>query len=228
MNEISIERVDVIKDLGVLLDEKMNFKNHMNFIINKAKSILAWVKRYSYEFDDPWVIKRIYETFVLPIIEYASQVWSPKFVCDIKKIESIQKQFLIYALRKFKWNRDNNYRLPPYKHRLLFFHMNTIEDRRKINQILFIITLMNGKLSSPNLLKELKIRVRNNELSIRLRQRDKTNNHFFSENIRDIDTPLVIMKRIFNEYYDLFDFNQSNALIKKNLKNYFALNVHTG
>lgn len=41
--------------------------------------------------------------------------------------------------------------------------MKTLEKRRKLNQILFIIAFINGKISSPVLLGELNIRVRPNE-----------------------------------------------------------------
>lgn len=39
---------------------------------------------------------------------------------------------------------------------ILFFHMNTSENRRTIYQILFIILLIQGKVSSPALSKDLK------------------------------------------------------------------------
>jgi hypothetical protein len=175
LNGSTIEKEKTIRELGILLDEKFTFKDHIDYTVSKAKSVLTWVKRFSYEFDDPWVIKRLFETFVIPIIEYGSQIWSPKFKNDIKKIESIQKQFLIFALRKFRWYKENDFSLPSYKHRLLFFHMNTLEDRRKINQILFIISLIFGKISSPQLLNELNIKARNNEFKIRMRQRDLSN-----------------------------------------------------
>lgn len=68
-----------------MLDEKLNFKCHTNYII--AKSALAWIKRFSYEFDDPWMIKRIFETFILPILEYASHTRAPKFKNTIVKIQ---------------------------------------------------------------------------------------------------------------------------------------------
>lgn len=38
--------------------------------------------------------------------------------CDIKRIESIQKQFLIFSIRKLGW--VDRFRLPSYKKRLLF------------------------------------------------------------------------------------------------------------
>lgn len=135
------------------MDEKLKFNNHIEHIITKAKSRLVWVKRFSREFDDPWAINRLYYTFVLPIIEYASPIWSPNGITLTKNIESIQKQFLIFAIRKFKWPKRFDY--PSYKHRLLFFHMNTLEDRRSISQILFILSVINANISSPKLLSLL-------------------------------------------------------------------------
>lgn len=199
----------------------------MNFVINKAKSVLVWIKRFSYEFDDPWVVKRLFETFVIPIIEYGTQIWSPTAECDKVKIESIQKQFLLYALRKFDWYRRDKYKLPSYKHRLLFFHMNTLEDRRKINQIIFIISLMYAKITSPKLLSDLNFRVRQNEFNIRIRHRNEMNNYLLNESRRDIDCPFIMMKKNFNKYYNLIDFNETIMRIKKNLKNHFALDLTT-
>lgn len=106
--------------------------------------------------------------------------------------------------------------------------MITLEDRRKINQILFIMSLINGKIQSSKLLKELNIRVRNNEYNIRTRQRNdenrNRNQHLLNEHKKDIDSPFIVMKSGFNEFYHLIDFNQSLVLIKKHLKNHFALN----
>lgn len=98
-----IERVTLIKDLGVILDHQLNFNSHIEFITAKAKSRLAWIKRFGYEFEDPWTLKKLFYTFILPIVEYASPVWNPYTADKINRIESIQKQFLLFALRKIKW-----------------------------------------------------------------------------------------------------------------------------
>lgn len=218
INETPIEKATNIKDLGVLLDEKLTYKYHINFIVSKAKSILAWIKRYSYEFDDPWVIKRLFETFVLPIIEYASQIWSPSTKCDIVRIESIQKQFLLFAFRKFKWTE--RFKLPSYKNRLLFFHMNTLEDRRKMFRIIFIFSLISGRISSPNLL---------NNLNFRVPQRYTRTQTLLNEQITKYENPLSIMIRQFNEIFSkktdedefIFDLNLSLEGLKTKMKVYF-------
>lgn len=125
LNGSPLEKVDQIKDLGVILERDLSFKSHIEHIITKAKSRLAWIRRYSKEFNDPWIIKKLYMTFVLPILEYASQIWCPNQSSQITKLESIQKQFLLFALRKFKWTKVGEFRLPKYRHRLLLLDMNT-------------------------------------------------------------------------------------------------------
>lgn len=53
INHETIFRVIQLKDLGVVIHETMKFKSHIDFTVSKAKSRLAWIKRFSYDFDDP-------------------------------------------------------------------------------------------------------------------------------------------------------------------------------
>lgn len=205
-----IEKVTVIKDLGVILDRSLSFKNHIELISTRAKSRLAWIKRFSKEFNDPWVIKKLYMTFVLPIIEYASQIWSPIFNYQIGCIESVQKQFLLYALRKFKW-RDR-LRLPSYKHRLLLLDMNTLNDRRSIARISFIHSVFNSKISSPTILSDIKIKVPN---------RQTRANRNFSLFVNSLNDPLNLMCKLYNEFSYMLDLDQSVDNVKNNLKKHF-------
>lgn len=206
-----IESVTEIRDLGVIINQKMTFNNHINHIVSKAKSRLAWIKRYSKEFDDPWIIKRLFETFVRPIVEYASPVWAPEYQIHNDRIESIQKQFLKFALRKFKW--PHRFILPPYKHRLLFFHMNTLKDRRSISQILFIFSLIKSTISSSNLIKLLNFRT-----PMRF---TRNTNLLNPSNLRDPLTKMIVK---FNEHAQHYDFNLSVNIVKNNLKNFFKTN----
>ena len=42
---IPIHRVNIIKDLGILIDEKLTFRNHIHDKINKAYMMLGLIKR---------------------------------------------------------------------------------------------------------------------------------------------------------------------------------------
>lgn len=209
INNKVINRTSEIKDLGVILDSKLTIKNNIEYISTRAKSLSAWMRRFTSEIDDPWVIKYIYSTFVLPVFEYASQIWAPNYMNHIAKVVSVQKQFLLYALRKFNW--PDRFQLPPYKHRLLLLQMNTLEVRRIIQQIIFIQSLINNSISAPNLLNNLNFRVpvRRTRLIIPLSE---------SQNIPD--DPFSRMKIIYNEYFHLFDFNTTKNKLKNILKNH--------
>lgn len=210
INNLQIEKVDQIKDLGIILDRNLNFKSHIEYIVTKAKSRLAWVRRFSKEFDDPWVTKKLFMTFVLPILEYASQIWAPNYEYQIRNLESIQKQFLLFALRKFKW--PNGFILPSYRHRLLLLDMNSLNDRRKIARICFVHSLLTNSISSPPLLSELKLKIPGRIT------RHSANNLLYTNDLKD---PINIMCKNYNEFSTVIDFNQNTDIVKKNLKTYF-------
>ena len=157
IDDENIARVDEIKDLGIILDVKLQFKSHIEFIIARAKSILAWIKRFAYEFEDPWTIKRLFYAFVLPIIEYGSQIWNPFCKNQVIRLESIQKQFLLYALRRMNW--ADRFQLPAYKQRLNLLQMLTLEERRSLAQAIFITKIINGGLISNFILSKINFRV---------------------------------------------------------------------
>ena len=111
LNGVAIDRVDRIRDLGVLCDKKLSFLPHYNYIIARANSTLGFVKRWSKEFSEPFVTRSLYMALVRPLLEYASQVWSPFLKCDIDRIEAVQKRFLRFAFRDLPW--VDNFHLPP-------------------------------------------------------------------------------------------------------------------
>ena len=50
VDDVSIQRVSVVKDLGMWLDEKLKYKHHMDVIVSRANSVLSRVKRFAWEF----------------------------------------------------------------------------------------------------------------------------------------------------------------------------------
>lgn len=60
-------------------------------VISRAKSVSGRIKGFAYHFDDSWVIQKLYMTYELPILEYASQIWSPHYQIQRDRIESVQK-----------------------------------------------------------------------------------------------------------------------------------------
>lgn len=94
INGFALTRVEQIRDLGVLLDSKLDLKPHIDKICSSAYSVLGFVKRRLKELSDPHICKRLYCALVRPILEYASVVWSPARASDTARLESVPKAVL--------------------------------------------------------------------------------------------------------------------------------------
>ena len=81
-------------DLGVLVDMKLSFIDHISRVIGKTRAVLGFVKRCAREFVDPYIIKLLYISLVRLILNYASIIWNSYYRCHSDSIESVQKQFL--------------------------------------------------------------------------------------------------------------------------------------
>jgi hypothetical protein len=60
----ALERVDEIKDLGVIMDGKMSFLSHIEAIISKSSRMLGFIKPFSKDFRSPYTQKTLYTSFV--------------------------------------------------------------------------------------------------------------------------------------------------------------------
>ena len=223
-----IERAKVVKDLGVILDEKMNFHAHIEHIHAKAKSRLAWIKHFGKEFEDPWTIKTLFFAFVLPIVEYAPQIWNPHTKDGSDRIESIQKQFLLFALRKMKW--PDKFIRPQYEHRLLLFQMITLNERRQIAQIKIIHGAIRGEISSQYILDKIKInmpryQIRTTEF-LTLPNRKYDYSKFEPINYMLITYNKLYNLKVPNSLNDerLIDLNVTANTVKKRIAEYFRNN----
>ncbi|KAL9917892.1 uncharacterized protein ACN427_000469 [Glossina fuscipes fuscipes] len=207
-----LEDVDSITDLGVLFDHRLRFNLHIELSISKARSALGFIKRWSKELDDPYITKRLYMCLVRPILEYASVVWSPSYRCYVDSIESVQKQFLLFALRNLGW--DPIASLPPYENRLLLLSLPSLEKRRFVLGVSFLIKVINGAIDSPSLLGEVSFNVPNrfsrHFILVKLNQ-CKFNYELFN--------PLRVVCKNLNDVYHLFSLSDSLKSIKAKLLN---------
>lgn len=72
------KRVTEQRDLGVIIDTKLNFASHKSSLISKASSTLGFVKRFCYNVNNIQTLKTLYYALVQSILEYCSVVWRLK------------------------------------------------------------------------------------------------------------------------------------------------------
>ena len=86
-----IERVETITDLGILMDEKLSFKEHIHNKINKGYAMLGLIKRnFTYLTTSSFIL--LYKNMVRSHSEYCNSVWSPYRKSDIEALEKVQKR----------------------------------------------------------------------------------------------------------------------------------------
>lgn len=150
MLTIILDRVTEHMDLGVLMDTKLSFLRHIDTVIARAYSMLGFIMRICSNMDEPYALKSVYVAFVRSRLEYASMVWQPYYNIHSNRIESIQKKFLVFALRNLGWNIS--YILPPYAARCGLIGLESLERRRINASVFFIYDLLKGVINSPELL----------------------------------------------------------------------------
>ena len=116
---VSCEMVNSIKDLGVIFDFRLNFRQHIQDKINKAYSMIGLIKRNFIHMDKHTFVM-LYKSLVRTHIEYAVSVWCPYKKGDIEDIEKIQKR----ATKLISFKKIS------YKDRLIKLKLPTLKYRR--------------------------------------------------------------------------------------------------
>lgn len=94
----NIQRVEEMRDLGVIVDNRMNFISHIEQMVASARQMTGYIKWLSNGRFNRDTLMLLYKSHVRMKTEFAAPIWDP-FQSNYKgDIESIQKQFLLYLL----------------------------------------------------------------------------------------------------------------------------------
>ena len=86
--EIELEKVDIEKDLGVIIDKNLTFRDHINSKVNIANRNLGIIFR-AFTFIDEEIFLNLCKSIVRPHVEYATPIWSPLYKKKIKLLSKI-------------------------------------------------------------------------------------------------------------------------------------------
>ena len=208
-----LELVDTFLDLGILLDQKLSFVPHVTLTVNKARGVLAFIKRWAKEFVDPYITKQLFTSLVRPILEYGSIIWDPYYKIHEERVESVQKQFLLFCLRGLNWNPA--LRLPSYNDRLALIKLPTLKSRRIMLKVSFMINLIQGEVCSEFLVNKILFNVPQRFV----RHSEPLNVQFFRSNYALAD-PFRRICCDFNKLFQFIDFSLSQNVIKVRIISY--------
>ena len=124
-----------VKDLGVFTSNTMSSTFHCNELYKKASRICALIRK-TFISRNVDLMLQAFRVYVLPILDYCSQVYSPHKLSDIRLLERIQRKF---TKRILQGNLS-------YNERLRHFGLESLEMRRLKNDILLAYKIIHNQI----------------------------------------------------------------------------------
>ncbi|XP_076047391.1 uncharacterized protein LOC143028924 [Oratosquilla oratoria] len=126
-----------VTDLGVCIDNKLKFHQHISNIVHKASGVSTSILRSTVNRQDSFMLP-LFTTHVRPLLEYASSVWNLGYVGDVRQLESVQRRWT----RKIHGLEDLD-----YSQRLRTLNLYSIKGRLLRHDIIKCWHIFHGKLA---------------------------------------------------------------------------------
>lgn len=155
LDQNKLQKASSIRDLGVVLDEKLNFIEHIDNIVSSANKMLGFVFRHGRVFKKNETMLTMYYSLICSRLNFSSSIWNPHYGCHVRRLESVQHKFLRCMSYRNNFRIENH----EYSEALRRFNMLTLENRRKINDMCLMFKMVSGVLSVPSLLQSVHFKV---------------------------------------------------------------------
>lgn len=141
------------RDLGVFIDSKLSFTKHISTITAKEMAACIGIRQEI-------LLLVTFEHWNHCTSHWFSHTWGlPFYGVHKNKIESVQKQFTIFALLV-----NNNFKITPYKQRLVKLNMSSLNRRRIDASNAFLFDILNSNTNCPSIRRILETNMGNRRL----------------------------------------------------------------
>ena len=132
-----VDECPAVKDLGIYVSQDMDWSIHINHICHNA-SVKSYQLLKSIRSKNLWTLTKLFTTYVRPLLEYNSPVWSPHLEGDITSVERIQRHYTKKIFERC------NVPFSSYNDRLMKLNLLTLQNRRKLLDQILIYKLVNN------------------------------------------------------------------------------------
>ena len=134
VGEDAVKNVDSEVDLGVCIDDELNFDEQRKLRIGKANRMVGAIRR-SFQFLDPYTFVKLFKSMVRCHVESAVPVWFPYQEKDIEAIEAVQKRAtkMLAATKGLE-----------YEERLRLLKLPTLRYRRHRGDLIEMYKMITG------------------------------------------------------------------------------------
>ena len=151
--------VTSMRDLGVIIDSKLNFSDHVDFILKRGNRALGLLIRSLQgvrgRYSKGGVIAAYYAN-VRSILEYGSVVWAGAASSHLDRLERIQHKFLCLLAG----TRRDRFDMCDYEGLICaLYKIDTLVQRRTALDPSFLHGVLSGRIESSLLLSQFSLRV---------------------------------------------------------------------
>ena len=149
-----LERCSHMRDLGVILDSKLTFAEHIDATVCKANRMLGLLMR-SMQLCSRACRRRIdraaalaaYNAHVRSIMEYGGIIWSGAAVTHLSRLERLQHRFLMWLATKTQET------CPPLDYETLMNHFGCASVRSRLTQVdlMFMRSVFSGNVDCADI-----------------------------------------------------------------------------
>lgn len=150
--------VTKMRDLGVIIDSKLSFSDHIDFIVKRGNRALGLLIRSLQGVRGRYSLGGViaaYNANVRSILEYGSVVWAGAACSHLERIERIQHKFLSFLAG----TRRDRFDMCDYEGLCVLYNVNPLVKRRTALDLSFLHDVMSGRVASPLLLSQFSLRV---------------------------------------------------------------------
>jgi hypothetical protein len=126
--------IKITKDLGITVNNNLHFDSYIDCVVARAYRVCSCILNGFYT-NSPCFMIKLYTTYVRPLLEYNTVVWSPQTLTYIDKCERVQRYFTKRLLGL--WNVR-------YLDRLDKLKLESLEVRRIKFDLICVYKILHG------------------------------------------------------------------------------------